>query len=279
MSQSNRATTKNRRGTAEPILNDEQSSTAKFLVPQYKPAGKLLGKRALITGGDSGIGRAVAILYAREGADVAITYLPPERKNAAITRDAVLDEGRKCVLIEGDLSDSHFCTQVIQRTLAEFGGIDILVSNSAHQMRKTDITEITKYEWEFTFKSNIEAYFLLAKCAIPHMPPGSAIIATASETETLGSKNLLDYSATKGAISSFTRSLAQNLVEKGIRVNAIAPGPVRSPAHGERIDDKVAGRPARPEEIAPAYVFLASFADSSYITGVVLPELGGVILH
>ena len=236
--------------------------TLKFFSPLYKPANKLFGKRALITGGDSGIGRGVAVLYAIEGADVAITFLPSERANAVITRDAVHAEGRKCILIEGDLSDAHFCTHALQRTLSELGGIDILVSNAAHQMRKTDITEITKHEWEFTFKTNIEAYFLLAKCAIPHLPAGSAIIATMSDAEQMGSKSLLDYSAAQGAISAFTRSLAQNLVEKGIRVNAIAPG-----------------RTSQPEEMAPAYVFLASYADSRYITGVVLPELGGVSGH
>lgn len=275
---------------AEPGLESELHPRPQYKAPTYKAAGKLEGKKALITGGDSGIGRAVAVLYAREGADIAITYLPEEKMDAKETKKAVEEEGRKCLLIEGDLTSAKFCESVIDRVVKDLGGIDILVSNAAHQMRKKNVEDITTDEWERTFKTNIEPYFHLAKFSVPHMKPGSAIIATSSETALFGNKSLLDYSATKGAIDAFTRSLAQNLVEKGIRVNAVAPGPVWTPLNPsdqgtepekiESFGSKVPyGRPAQPEEIAPAYVFLASEADSSYITGVVLPELGGETLH
>ena len=275
---------------SSPGLEKNIRPRPRFEAKAYKAAGKLEGKKALITGGDSGIGRAVAILYAREGADVAITFLPEEIEDAEITREHVEAEGRKCFFLSGDLSDSHFCRKVIDDVIKEFGALDIFVNNAAHQMRKKEITDITIEEWEYTFKTNIEAYFLLAKYAIPHMKRGSAIIATTSETEIFGNEMLLDYSATKGAISAFTRSLARNLVEKGIRVNAVAPGPVWTPLNvsdeGTNIQQVTQfgsqtemGRPAQPEEIAPAYVFLASEADSSYITGVVLPQLGGRVTH
>lgn len=270
-----------------PGLEAEMKIKPKFRAPLYKAAGKLKGKKALITGGDSGIGRAVAILYAREGADVAITYLPVERRDAEKTKKLVEREGRKCLLIEGDLSEASFCHEVIERFVAVYGKLDILVSNAAHQMRKDRLEEVSLEEWDHTFKVNIYAYFLLVKSALKYLKPGAAIIATSSETAAVGPKDLPDYSATKGAINTFTRSLAQQLIERGIRVNAVAPGPVWTPLNpsDEGADDqKIRSfgkkqpiqRPGQPEEIAPAYVFLASDADSSYISGVILPETGGL---
>lgn len=272
-----------------PGLEAKMTPAPKYKAPLYKAADKLAGKKALITGGDSGIGRAVAVIYAREGADVAITYLPVEQKDADKTREEVEALGRKCVLLKGDLTEQAFCQEAVERTVKELGGIDILVSNAAHQTRKKSLDEITFEEWDRTFKTNIYAYFLLAKAAVPHMKPGSAIIATSSETAYQGPKELPDYSSTKGAINTFTKSLAQMLIEKGIRVNAIAPGPVWTPLNPSDAGfsaEKVAtfgekqpiGRAAQPEEIAPAYVFLASDADSSYISGAILPQVGGLPL-
>jgi NAD(P)-dependent dehydrogenase (short-subunit alcohol dehydrogenase family) len=254
--------------------------------PRFPGSGRLAGRVALITGGDSGIGRAVAVLYARERADVAIVFLPAELTDAQQTQRAVENEGRRCLLIPGDLTDPAFCKQCVNRTVRELGKLDILVSNAAHQNRKESIQEVSEDEFDTTFKTNVYAYFRLAKAAVPLMKPGSAIIATSSETGLIGNKQLPDYSATKGAIDAFTKALAQQLIEKGIRVNAVAPGPVwtpLNPADQGMTPDKVAkfgsdtpiGRAAQPEEIAPAYVFLASDADSSYITGIVLEEMGG----
>jgi NAD(P)-dependent dehydrogenase (short-subunit alcohol dehydrogenase family) len=269
-----------------PGLESKLNPRPRYQAPQYKAAGKLKGKAALITGGDSGIGRAVALLYAREGADVVISYLPQEQSDAEETKRAVAAEGRRCVLIPGDLTDANFCRELVERTVSELGKLDVLVSNAAHQARKQSLDEVTDEEFDRTFKTNIYAYFRLTKAALKHMKEGAAIIATSSETGILGNKSLPDYSATKGAINAFTKALAQNLVEKGIRVNAVAPGPVWTPLNpsdrgaspkqvSEFGSQSPMKRPAQPEEIAPAYVFLASDADSSYITGIVLSEMGG----
>lgn len=258
----------------------------KYQGSKYKPAGKLQGKAALITGGDSGIGRAVAVFYAREGADVALVYLPEEQSDADETREAVEAEGRRCILLPGDLTDAEFCEEVVERTVEELGKLDILVSNAAHQNRKQSIEEITDQEFDLTYKTNVYALFRLARAALKHLKPGAAIIATSSETGILGAGSLLDYSSTKGAINAFVKTLATDLIDRGIRVNAVAPGPVWTPLNvrdAGTTPEKVAqfgsqspmGRPAQPEELAPAYVFLASDADSSYITGIVLPVMGG----
>ncbi|MDQ3369142.1 MAG: SDR family oxidoreductase [Myxococcota bacterium] len=270
---------------AKPGLEADLDPKPRYEAPTYKAAGKLDGKRALITGGDSGIGRAVAVLYAREGADIAINYLPAEQPDADETKRAVEAEGKRCVLIAGDLTDAQFCSELVERAVDELGGLDILVSNAAHQNRK-QLEELTPEEFDRTFKTNVYAYYYLTKAAVPHLKPGSAIIASSSSTGFRGNDELPDYSATKGAINQFTKVMAKQLVEKGIRVNAVAPGPVWTPlnAADEGMQpDEVAEfgsqtplkRPAQPEEIAPAYVFLASEADSSFITGIILPVLGG----
>jgi NAD(P)-dependent dehydrogenase (short-subunit alcohol dehydrogenase family) len=267
-------------------LESKLDPKPRYEASKYKPAGKLEGKCALITGGDSGIGRAVAVLYAREGADVAISYLPEEQPDAEETLRAVEAEGRRCVLIPGDLSEAEFCDELVERAVNELGKLDILVSNAAHQNRKKTLDDVTDEEFDTTFQVNMYAYFRLCRAALRHMKPGAAIIGTSSVTGFMGSKELPDYSATKGAINAFTKTLAQNVLEKGIRVNAVAPGPVwtpLNPADDGMTPEKVAefgkqapiGRPAQPEEIAPAYVFLASDADSSYITGIILPIMGG----
>jgi NAD(P)-dependent dehydrogenase (short-subunit alcohol dehydrogenase family) len=272
---------------AKPGIEKEMEQKPQWRAPKYKPANKLEDKVAIITGGDSGIGRAVAYLYALEGADVAISYLPEEQVDAEETKAAVEGEGRKCLLIPGDVRDRNFCRDIVERTIKEFGKLDILVSNAAWQNRKETIDKITEEEWDRTFKTNVDAYFFLCQAALKYMKPGSSIIATSSETAIVGSEALLDYSSTKGAIIAFTKSLAQNLAQKGIRVNTVAPGPVwtpLNPADQGQSPDKMEKfgssqpfkRAAQPEEIAPAYVFLASDADSSYISGIVLEEMGGL---
>ncbi len=269
---------------AHPGIEAEIEPRPRYWAPHYRGSGKLLDKVALITGGDSGIGRSVAVLYAREGADVAIVYLPEEQVDAEETREAVENEGRRAILIPGDVSKSEFCRKAVDRTIEEFRQLDILVNNAAFQQHQQSIEELTEQQFEKTFRTNIFGYFFMAKAAIPHMKAGSAIVNTGSITGLEGSKQLLDYSATKGAIHAFTKSLAQNLVEKKIRVNCVAPGPVWTPLNvADKEAEKVAEhgadvpmkRPAQPEEVAPAYVFLASEADSSYITGEVLTLLGG----
>lgn len=271
---------------AKPGLESKLHPRPHYEAEAYKPAGKLDGKVALVTGGDSGIGRAVAVLYAREGAKVAIAYLPEEQSDADETRKAIEAAGGECFPIAGDLTDATFCDKVVDDTVQHFGKLDILVSNAAHQNRKPSLADVTDEEFDRTFKTNIYAYFRLSRAALRHMKPGSAIIATSSETGIFGSKQLPDYSATKGAINAFTKTLSMELLPKRIRVNTVAPGPVWTPLNASdagETPDKVAhfgednpmGRPAQPEELAPAYVFLASNADSSYITGTVLQVMGG----
>lgn len=255
-----------------------------FLAPDYKGAEKLKDKTALITGGDSGIGRSVAVLYAREGADVAIVYLKEEQGDAETTAEFVEREGRKCLLIEGDVRDSKFCDDAVRHTVDEYGQLDILVNNAAFQKGQDSLQDISDEQLKRTFETNIFGYFYMARAALKHIPRGGAIVNTGSITGLEGAKGLLDYSATKGAIHAFTKSLAQQLVEKGIRVNCVSPGPVWTPLNvvdkpaeevAEHGADTPMKRPAQPEEVAPAYVFFASNADSSYITGEVLTLLGG----
>ena len=255
-----------------------------YEAPMYSGSGKLRDRVALITGGDSGIGRAVAVLFAREGAHVGIVYLAEEQSDAEETRSAVAADGQECILLPGDVRDAEFCREAVRRTVAEFGQLDILVNNAAFQQHQKKLEDVTEEQWDRTFKTNIYGYFYMTQAALPHLREGSAIVNTGSITGLEGSKELLDYSATKGAIHAFTKSLAQNLVERKIRVNCVSPGPVWTPLNpSDKPAEKVAKfgadtpykRPAQPEEIAPAFVFFASEADSSYITGEVLTLLGG----
>ncbi len=250
--------------------------------PRYPGSGRLKDKVALVTGGDSGIGRAVAVLFAREGASVAIVYLN-EGEDAQETKRLVEREGGRCVTIAGDIGDPGFARAAVDRTIKEFGKLDVLVNNAAEQHPKKEIAEITPEQIERTFRTNIFGYFHVTQAAMPHLKEGAAIINTTSVTAYRGSSELLDYSATKGAIVAFTRSLAQKLAEKKIRVNGVAPGPIWTPLIPSTFDaDKVRSfgantpmkRPGQPNEVAPSYLFLAC-ADSSYITGSVLHPNGG----
>ena len=269
---------------AKPGIEAKMKPRPQFEAPAYREAGKLEGLAALVTGGDSGIGRAVAVLFAREGADVAIVFLPDEAVDAEETCEAVERYGRRCVLIPGDVRDAGFCLEAVRTTVSELGQLDILVNNAAYQQHQDDIESLSLEQWERTFRTNIFAFFYMVRAALPHLREGSAIINTGSVTGFQGSKELLDYSSTKGAIHTFTKSLAQSLLSRGIRVNCVAPGPVWTPLNvadkpaadaGKHGMDSPMGRPAQPEEIAPAFVFLASGGDSSYITGEVLAILGG----
>lgn len=267
-----------------PGIEAKMSPRPEFFAPNYKGSGKLQDKVALITGGDSGIGRSVAVLYAREGADVAIVYLKEEEIDARETAQYVEAEGRKCLLMPGDVSKASFCEKAVEKTVKEFGKLDILVNNAAFQHHQKIITDISNEQFEKTFKTNIFGYFYMAKAAVKHLKEGSAIVNTGSITGLEGNKELLDYSSTKGAIHAFTKSLAQQLVEKGIRVNCVSPGPIWTPLNvADKEPEEVAKhgadtpmkRPGQPEEVAPAFVFFASDADSSYISGEILTLLGG----
>ena len=271
---------------AGPGIEAKLRPRPRFEAASYRPAGKLRDKAALITGGDSGIGRAVAVMFAREGADVALVYLPEEATDAEETRAAVEALERRCLLLPGNLTSAAFCAEAVRRTVEAFGKLDILVSNAAHQNRKDKLAELTDEELATTFETNVYAYIRLARAALERMQRGGVILATSSETGILGARKLPDYSATKGAINAFTKSLAKDVIDRGIRVNAIAPGPVWTPLNPsdagmtpERVshfgEDNPMRRPAQPEELAPAYVFLASNADSSYITGTILQVMGG----
>ena len=279
--------------TMPPQHQDRQPGIEARMTPRpkaedqlYRGSGKLQGKAAIITGGDSGIGRAVAIMYAREGADVAVVYLN-EHQDAEETKRLVENEGRRCHLIAGDVGDEAFCRQAVEQAVREFGRLDVLINNAAEQHPQDSIEQISAEQLERTFRTNIFAMFFMTKAAIPHLRPGSAIINTTSVTAYKGSPQLLDYSSTKGAIVAFTRSLSQSLAEKYIRVNGVAPGPIWTPLipstfPEEKVEqfggDVPLKRAGQPEEVAPCYVFLAS-DDASYMTGQVLHPNGGSVVN
>ncbi len=269
---------------AKPGIEAQMEMKPKFMAEQYKGSGKLEGMSAIVTGADSGIGRAVAVLFAREGADVAVMYLN-EHEDAEETKRCVEAEGRRCVTIAGDVKDAAFCKDAVEKVVTEFGRLDVLVNNAAFQEHASSLLDITEERLDETFRTNIYGYFHMARAALPHLKEGSSIINTGSVTGLKGSKKLLDYSATKGAIHAFTMSLAASVIDQGIRVNCVAPGPVwtpLNPADQSPEDIKEFGasttfkRPAQPEELSPAYVFLASPVCSGYITGVILPVTGKV---
>lgn len=270
----------------QPGRESEMTPQPKSDDPQYRGSGKLQGKVALITGGDSGIGRAVAIAFAKEGANVAIVYLN-EHDDAKQTKQMVEEQGQRLLAIAGDIGDENFCQQAVQQAVDEFGKLDILINNAAEQHPQESIEDISAEQLERTFRTNIFSMFFLTKAALKHLKEGSAIVNTTSVTAYKGSPQLLDYSSTKGAIVAFTRSLSQSLVEKGIRVNGVAPGPIWTPLIPSTFpEDKVASfgkqvpmkRPGQPEEVAPSYVFLAS-DDASYISGQILHPNGGEVVN
>lgn len=270
-----------------PGLESEMKPRPRYRAPRYKAAGKLEDKVALITGGDSGIGRAVALLYAREGADVAIGYLPYEQSDAEETQREIEATGRRCLLLPGDLCDEDFCREIVKQTVQELGGLNILVSNAAYLNSKMELSQLTSADWDRTFQTNVYAYFHLVVAALPHLSAGDCIIATASEEGLKGSSTMIDYAASKAAQIVFTKSIAPDLAKRGIRANIVAPGPTwtvlnvadqhmpqQGLAHvGSEASEE---RPAQPEEIAPAYVYLASDADASYTTSEVVAVTGGL---
>ena len=268
----------------KPGLESKMTPRPKYEAPAYKGSGKLQDKVALITGGDSGIGRAVAVLFAREGADVAIVYLAAEQSDAEETQAAVEKEGRRALLLPGDVSDRKFCDKAVARTVKQFGKLNILVNNAAYQQTCEKFEDLSDKQWDLTFRTNIYGYFYMARAAMEHLNEGDAIINCGSITGLEGNKTLIDYASTKGAIHAFTKSLAQNLADRKIRVNCVSPGPiwtvlqpVSKPAKqvAEHGGDTPMKRPGQPEEVAPAFVFFASNADSSYISGEIITVLGG----
>lgn len=267
-----------------PGTEKSMSPRPQYAASEYRAAAMLKGQVALVTGGDSGIGRSVAVLFAREGAKVVLTYLPEEKVDADETLQAIHEAGSEGLAIAGDVKDPDWCALAVEQTVQKFGKLDVLVNNAAYQQHRKSVDEVSLEQWDRTFRTNIYGYFYMVKAALPHLQRGAVIINTGSITGLEGSPELIDYSSTKGAINAFTKSLAQSLVKQGIRVNCVAPGPVWSPLNpAERTDEETREfgrdtpmqRPAQPEEIAPAYVFFASSADSSYITGEVLTLLGG----
>jgi NAD(P)-dependent dehydrogenase (short-subunit alcohol dehydrogenase family) len=268
----------------KPGLEAEMQHKPRFDAPDYQGSRKLHDQVALITGGDSGIGRAVAVLFAREGADLAIVYLE-EHEDAKETQRCVEAEGRRCLLLPGDVKDVAFCRQAAQRTVEEYGRLDVLVNNAAFQEHADSLGDLSEDRLDETMRTNVYGYFHMARAALPHLRKGACIINTGSVVGLQGSAHLLDYAATKGAIHAFTKALASNLIDQGIRVNAVAPGPVWTPLNpadkpaseigefGRKTDMK---RAAQPDEISPAFVFLAAPCCSSYITGIVLPITGSV---
>jgi NAD(P)-dependent dehydrogenase (short-subunit alcohol dehydrogenase family) len=270
----------------QPGIESEMTPQPQDRAESYRGSGKLEGKVALVTGGDSGIGRAVAIHFAKEGADVAIVYLD-EHDDAEQTQTLIERAGRSAILIPGDVGDSGFCNDAVARTIKSFGKLDILVNNAAEQHLAERLEEIDDEQLERTFRTNIFGYFFMARAALPHLKEGAAVVNTTSVTAYRGSPALVDYSSTKGAITSFTRSLAMQLAKRGIRVNAVAPGPIWTPLipatfPPDKVEkfgtDETLGRPGQPDEVAPSYVFLAS-KDASYMTGQVLHPNGGEVIN
>jgi NAD(P)-dependent dehydrogenase (short-subunit alcohol dehydrogenase family) len=270
-------------GLEKPGIEQSQQLAPMYDAPYWKGSGKLQDRVAIITGGDSGIGRAAAVLFAREGADVAIMHLKHEQEDAEVVRQAVKGEGRRAITIAGDVTDRAFCFSAVERAVRELGGVDVLVNNAAFQLHVSRFEDLTEEHFDLTVKTNLYGYFHMAQASVPHMKPGSAIVNTGSVTGLLGNSTIIDYSMTKGGIHAFTRALSGSLAPRGIRVNAVAPGPVWTPLNPSDNPAKLETfgantrmkRPAQPEEIAPAYVFLASPQMSSFITGEVLPVIGG----
>ncbi|HEX8386401.1 MAG TPA: SDR family oxidoreductase [Rubricoccaceae bacterium] len=272
-----------------PGVESEMTPEPQYLNPAYRGSGKLDGAVALVTGGDSGIGRAVAVLFAREGADVAVVYLD-EDTDAETTRQAVEAEGRRCLTVQADVRDEQACRDAVERTVRELGRLDVLVNNAAWQVTQESLLDVTADQLDRTFRTNIYGYVFMAKAALPHLGEGGSIINTSSVTAFEGSPGLLDYSSTKGAITAFTRSLAQNdeVLEKGVRVNSVAPGPIWTPFIPSTMDEEKVSefgkdvpmkRPGQPEEVAPAYVFLAAPTMSSYVTGQTIHVNGGTVVN